>query len=241
MVLAYTNAPSFDVYGGNTQQASLSLECLLARIAETDQGHGDRVGRMAVCFGALIAAPFDAQTLSLAGRLHDAGKLLLPDRLVHFEGRFSAEQREAMQLHAALGSTVLHPMQCILPHGVMEAIAHHHERHNGSGYPQGLTEKSVPWIARVIGLLDVVDALLCARSYKKAWQQQEVKAYLSQEAGLSFDPDLARGVCHHFAALMAARCDDMVEPHRVAQIAQRVVQVTPERCVSTRTLLPIHS
>ncbi|GBR48274.1 response regulator [Neokomagataea tanensis NBRC 106556] len=241
MVLAYTNTSSFDVYGGNTQHARLSLECLLARIAETDEGHGDRVGRMAVCFGALIAAPFDAQTLSLAGRLHDAGKLLLPDRLVHFEGRFSAEQREAMQLHAALGSTVLHPLRCILPHGVMEAIASHHERYDGAGYPQGLAGTVIPWIARMIGLLDVVDALLCTRSYKKAWAPHAVKTFLNQEAGVSFDPDLARLAYHHFAALMAARCDDMAEPHRVAQIAQRVVQVTPERCVSTRTLLPIRS
>ena len=187
------------------QRQGPPLTSLLAQIAQGDDGHGQRVGRLAGLLGHLAKTGLSSSALELAGRLHDAGKLLLPDSLLHHQGVFNARQTLVMRQHPSLGLGALFHLSEDIPTVVHEAVLLHHERYDGDGYPFGMKGKSIPLAARIIGLADVIDSLLSTRSYKAGWSPRQVKAFLQEHAGGAFDPDLVGHALTFFDDLLTIR------------------------------------
>lgn len=211
------------------QRQGPPLASLLAQIAHGDDGHGQRVGRLAGLLGHLAGSGLSSSSLELAGRLHDAGKLLLPDSLLNHPGMFTARQMLVMRQHPSLGLGALFHLSADIPTLVHEAVLLHHERYDGEGYPFGMKGQAIPLAARIIGLADVIDALLSARAYKTGWPPRQVKAFLQEQAGGAFDPALVRHAITFFDDLLAIR-------RTVAQPVQGYQPVPGQSPLTSRTL-----
>jgi putative two-component system response regulator len=159
---------------------------------DTTGEHSYRVGRLA----SLLAQEFgcDEDTIfmiDLAARLHDIGKIGIPDGILLKAGRLNETEMKLMQTHAMIGSEIL--AQSNVPHMKMaEEIARfHHEHWNGGGYPFGIGQTAIPLAARITALADVFDALTHRRPYKEAWSIDSALEAIASLKGRQFDPELA--------------------------------------------------
>lgn len=131
-----------------------------------------------------------ANLLKLASPMHDIGKVAIPDHVLLKPGKLDAEEWEIMKTHASIGHDLLkHSSRPILKAAAIVA-GQHHEKWNGSGYPQGLQGEQIHIYGRITALADVYDALASDRVYKKAWPLEEVIQLISDERGQHFDPQL---------------------------------------------------
>ena len=134
--------------------------------------------------------PREVELITAASPLHDIGKLGIADEILLKPGRFTDEERQAMMNHPGIGYAMLqHSRRDTL---VMAGnIAHqHHEKWDGSGYPQGLAGENIHIFGRIVALADVFDALYSPRVYKEAWPLEKVVEWLGQQRGKHFDPHL---------------------------------------------------
>ena len=164
----------------------------LARAGEyRDEATGNhilRVGRYARLVADAIG--FDAQqgeVLEHAASMHDIGKIGIPDRILLKPDRLAPDEWEIMKTHSRIGYDILHdsPSQFLR---MGATIAHaHHERYDGSGYPQGLRGDEIPIEARITSVADVFDALCSPRPYKRPWTLTEAAHYLQSQRGRQFD------------------------------------------------------
>jgi len=125
--------------------------------------------------------------------LHDVGKLGVPDYILRKPGAYSPEEYELMKQHAHYGKQFLENIAFLRP-----AVAipfSHHEKWDGSGYPQGLAGEEIPFGARLFAVIDVWDALTQDRYYKKAWPPAEALAYIREQSGKQFDPQVVKAFC----------------------------------------------
>jgi response regulator RpfG family c-di-GMP phosphodiesterase len=153
--------------------------------------HCFRVGRMA----ALVArrAGLDAETIArmdLAARLHDVGKVAIPDAILLKPGRLDSAEIRLMQTHTTIGADLLSGELDPMLQTAQLIARHHHECWDGSGYPDGLAGEAIPLEARVTALADVFDALTHVRPYKAAWSRPDAVAFISVAKGKQFDPRL---------------------------------------------------
>ncbi|NDV19661.1 DUF3391 domain-containing protein [Pseudodesulfovibrio sp. JC047] len=146
-----------------------TLICLsrLAAFDEYTYTHSINVAAIAVVFGEFIGmSRDDLVMLGLAGMMHDLGKTSVPTGIVHKNGRLSRFECAEMQRHPEYGYAIL-SRNTAIPHKVLEAVRAHHEKCNGSGYPNGLTRQDIPAFARILCMADIYDALTSDRCYKK--------------------------------------------------------------------------
>jgi len=158
---------------------------------DTTGEHSYRVGRLA----SLLARDYgcDEDTIfmiDLAARLHDIGKIGIPDGILLKAGRLNEAEMKLMQTHAMIGSEIL--AQSNVPHMKMaEEIARfHHEHWSGGGYPFGIGQTAIPLAARMTALADVFDALTHRRPYKEAWSVDSALDAIATLKGRQFDPEL---------------------------------------------------
>ncbi|THF70340.1 diguanylate cyclase [Deinococcus sp. Arct2-2] len=164
----------------------LSLEL---RDFET-HGHTERVVRLAVEFGHRLGLKDEEmEGLRQGAYLHDIGKLAIPDSVLLKPGKLDADEWTLMQAHSAIGAELISRIPTI-PTGAKNVIRHHHERWDGTGYPDGLSGEAIPLVARLFSLVDVYDALVSMRPYKRAWTHQEAYVEIRRQAGTQFDPAL---------------------------------------------------
>jgi putative two-component system response regulator len=155
-------------------------------------GHCERLARYAVGLGkALGVDEAMLKALWLGGFLHDLGKIAVPDRILLKNGPLDVEERTVIQTHPGIGADLVHGMRTL--DDVSPIIRHHHERFNGSGYPDGLKGEEIPLGARIMAVVDVYDALCTARPYKPALSHDVAIDILVREteAG-SWDPQIVR-------------------------------------------------
>jgi putative two-component system response regulator len=158
---------------------------------DTTGEHCYRVGRLASILGREIGLEDDVCFLiDLAARLHDIGKLVVPDAILLKPGRLTPGEREIMQTHTTAGADILAKTNVPQMHVAEEIARHHHERWDGTGYPLKLAGTAIPIAARVTALADVFDALTHVRPYKHAWPLEEALAEIRRLRGLQFDPEL---------------------------------------------------
>ena len=131
--------------------------------------------------------------------LHDIGKMGIPDSILHKPGKLTEEEWEVMRRHPDYAYQVLSSIDYLSP--ALDIPRYHHERWDGSGYPEGLSGEEIPLTARIFAVVDVWDALRSDRPYRKAWSNQRARAYLEEKAGAEFDP----GVVDKFLKLVDER------------------------------------
>ncbi|MDH5672022.1 MAG: DUF3369 domain-containing protein [Myxococcales bacterium] len=155
---------------------------------------GNHVKRVAE-ISALLAAGYglgsdQADCIRMASPLHDLGKIGIPDAILNKPGRHTDAEREVMKTHAGIGYEMLkHSKRPVLQAGAVIANQHH-EKWDGSGYPNGLHGEEIHVFGRITALADVFDALGSERCYKKAWPMEKVLELLREERGKHFDPNL---------------------------------------------------
>jgi putative two-component system response regulator len=161
-----------------------------ADFRDDDTGqHTRRVGELCALLAQEIGLDEDFVTLiRQAAPLHDVGKIGIADAILLKPGRLTPEEFAVMKTHAAIGAAILKDGQSALVQ-VAELLAlHHHERWDGSGYPQGLKGEEISIEGRILAVVDVFDALTHERPYKKAWSVQDALAEIERGAGHHFDP-----------------------------------------------------
>lgn len=155
-------------------------------------GHCVRLATMALEFGERLGlSEEELGALRLGGFLHDLGKIAVPDGILLKPGPLTADERRIIQEHPTAGDRLAMPMRTLAL--VRPIIRHHHERVDGHGYPDQLTGKETPLLARVMAIVDVYDALRTQRPYKPAMEETEALRIIDQGARTGqFDPDLVR-------------------------------------------------
>ena len=127
--------------------------------------------------------------VSFGALLHDLGKITVPQHIVQKPGPLTAAEWVVLRRHPARGADML--TRLAAPAGVVAAVRHHHERWDGSGYPDGARATAIPLAARMITLADAYDAMTHDRPYRRAMPHQAARAVIAAERGAMFDPALA--------------------------------------------------
>lgn len=149
------------------------------------QGHVDRVASLAVSIGKkLKLSQKDIEALWFAGILHDVGKIGIPDGILNKNGRLNDDEWKIMKLHPDIGYKICLPLKNTLG-SALQGIRYHHERLDGSGYPEGLKGDVIPEIARVISVVDYYDALTVDRPYRSKMSREDALNLLREEAASS--------------------------------------------------------
>ena len=131
-----------------------------------------------------------AATLELAAAMHDTGKIGIPDSILKAPRKLEADEWEIMKTHAEIGYEILQQSDTPLFQIAATIAHHHHEKWDGSGYPDGLSGDAIPESARIVAIADVFDALTMLRPYKEIWTTEQAIAMLRGEAGKHFDPHI---------------------------------------------------
>jgi len=165
-----------------------------------DAGHfndtdtGVHIWRMAQYSQALAkGAGWDAERcrlLQLAAPMHDTGKIGIPDAVLKKPAKLDPEEWEIMKSHSEIGYGVLSKSKAPLFQLAAEIALYHHEKWDGSGYPEGLKGKDIPQAAQIVAVADVFDALSMKRPYKEAWPMEQVVQEIKKGSGQHFDPEL---------------------------------------------------
>lgn len=157
----------------------------IARTVESrDPNTGDHCERLVLqgkAFGEFLGLSRpEVRDLMWGGYLHDIGKVGIPDAILLKSGKLTNEEWETMKQHVVIGVTICQPLRTM--RGVIPIIRHHHERWDGSGYPDGLTENEIPYLAQVFQMIDIYDALTSERPYKRAFTSEEALAMIAEES-----------------------------------------------------------
>ncbi|WP_368759022.1 response regulator [Pseudomonas aeruginosa] len=170
------------------------IQCLGKAAEYKDNETGLHVIRMSHFASALARAVGYSEDgvdeLFHAAPMHDVGKIGIPDAILQKPGKLTEEEWVTMRQHTIIGARIIGDH----PSGLLKTAAtialNHHEKWDGSGYPNGLAGEDIPHVARVVALADVFDALTCVRPYKRAWSAEEALDFIIHERGQHFDPEL---------------------------------------------------
>jgi putative two-component system response regulator len=188
------------------ERAELVLFSLARSIESKDpytHGHCERLSEYSSRLGAQLGLSEDHITaLRRAGVVHDVGKVAVPDAILLKPGRLTEEEWKIMREHSAVGERICAPLKSFRL--VTPVIRHHHEKFDGSGYPDGLRGEAIPICARVLQVVDVYDALTTERPYKKAFFSNEALQTMKDEVAKGWwDPN----IFEEFARLIRSSAD----------------------------------
>ena len=182
-----------------------TIEALSLAIEAKDHNthdHLKRVQRYALRIGQDLN--LDESTLNAiraAAMLHDIGKLAVPEQILSKPGRLTPEEFEKMKIHPIVGAEILDRVQ--FPYPVVPIVRSHHEKWDGSGYPDALSGEAIPIGARILSVVDCFDALTSERPYRRAMSSEDAMAYLVGESGRSYDPRVVKCIASRFHELEA--------------------------------------
>lgn len=188
-------------YTDDLESAS-SIVMTMSEMIETrdgyTEGHCHRMANCATALGRRLGlGAEDLQALYRGGFLHDVGMLAIPDAVLRKAGPLEPEEYELVKSHTVVGDRLCAGLRSL--RHVRPIVRHHHERHDGSGYPDGLAGDAIPLTAAVMGIVDVFDAVTTRRPYQRAQSLEEAVAVLQRQVGLGW----RRGdLVEEFAALV---------------------------------------
>lgn len=163
-----------------TEQVLFSIAKAVESRSSESGGSCARVASMAREFGEYLQLPREAiDNLVFAAHLHDIGTVAIPDAVLLKKGELTAKERELIGQHVLIGEKICQPLRN--RRGVLPIIRHHHERWDGSGYPDGLAGNQIPQLAQIFQILDIYDALTSERPHKKAYTAAEALAIIVEE------------------------------------------------------------
>ncbi|MBZ5608402.1 MAG: diguanylate cyclase [Acidobacteriia bacterium] len=209
--LAYAIYRSYKLYLGKLEQekvhaesmASLHLktiEALAMAIEAKDECTHEHLRRVQVYsleLGKYLGLPPDqVHALQAASILHDIGKLAVPDYIISKPGKLTPEEFDKMKIHTIVGAEILE--QVGFPYPVSPIVRSHHEKWDGTGYPDGLKDEEIPIGARILSAVDCLDALASDRQYRRALPLDDAMNYVASLSGRSFDPKVVEVLKHHY-------------------------------------------
>ncbi|MDI7252887.1 MAG: HD-GYP domain-containing protein, partial [Actinomycetota bacterium] len=157
-----------------------------ARDAYT-HGHSNRVMEYSVALAeGMGLSPEEVDVIRHASILHDVGKIGIREKILKKPGLLTEEERREMEYHPFIGTRILQSVKLLEP--VMPLVYHHHERYDGTGYPDGLKGEEIPLGSRIIAVADAFESMTSDRPYRKALPLEEALAELRRGAGRQFDP-----------------------------------------------------
>jgi len=167
-----------------------TIEALALAIEAKDHTTNDHLHRVQI-YAMEIAKDLkvDAETceaLRAAALLHDIGKLAVPEHIISKPGKLTPEEFEKMKIHPVVGAEILERVQ--FPYPVVPIVRAHHEKWDGTGYPYGLVGEAIPIGARILSVVDCLDALASDRQYRRALPLEEAMQVVKSESGKAFDP-----------------------------------------------------
>ncbi len=185
------------------KQVEMATHQVLSRERETllrlakageyrDEETGNHILRMAKYSRAIAEylglAEADCDEIEFASPMHDIGKIGIPDQILLKPGKLSAEEWELMKQHTVIGHGILADSESrFIQTGSVIAL-NHHEKFDGTGYPNGLNGEDIPLCARIVAVADAYDALRSTRPYKSGWPREDAIRYISEQSGKHFDP-----------------------------------------------------
>ncbi len=187
------NKKNMELKNAYAELKSLNIQFALV-LAETieakDQltfGHCSRMRFLCLKVGEFLDLPqAELDTLEFASLMHDLGKVTVNEAVLNKKGKLTDEEYEHMKRHASMGERILGRITPLKP--LAKIIGAHHEKFDGTGYPNGLKGEEIPLITRIISLVDTFDAMHADRPYRKGLQTEIVLEELRKEAGKQFDP-----------------------------------------------------
>jgi len=169
-----------------------TIEALATAIEAKDECTGDHLRRVQVysleLAKSLGLSSDEVNALQAASILHDIGKLAVPDYIISKPGKLTPDEFEKMKVHTVVGAEILE--QVAFPYPVAPIVRSHHEKWDGSGYPDGLKAEDIPIGARILSAVDCLDALASDRQYRRALPLDEAMDYVAGLSGRSFDPQV---------------------------------------------------
>jgi hypothetical protein len=204
-VAIYNHMAVAKIKQGNVEFLETLVNALEAR-DEYTRGHSERVSQYAEAIGRrLMLSDQSMAHLQTVARLHDIGKIGIPDGILQKPGPLTDEEWDAIRAHPTIAAKIL--AQASVISSAIDAISHHHERLDGSGYPNGLAGTQIPLLARIIGVADTFDAMTSARPYHEPYSVAETIAELQRCRGRLFDPACADAMVE---AVKAGEIDDLL-------------------------------
>ncbi|MBI5281013.1 MAG: diguanylate cyclase [Candidatus Solibacter usitatus] len=204
------------------EMASLHLrtiEALALAIDAKDQtthDHLQRVQVYAMEVGTELGmAGDDLEALRAASLLHDIGKLAVPEHIISKPGRLTPEEFDKMKIHPVVGAEILERVK--FPYPVAPMVRSHHEKWDGTGYPDGLRGERIPLGARILSAVDCLDALASDRQYRKALPLDQAIGVVVQEAGKAFDPRVVEILARRYVELERLATAHAVEPLKLSK------------------------
>ena len=180
-------------------------------------GHSERVAALSLRIAQQLQLPIDElHTLYRGGLLHDIGKIGVPAYILDLHGPLSEEEQTLMRRHPELGANILTPIAAFAD--AVPIVLFHHERVDGTGYPQGRKGDDIPFLARLLSVADVYDALVSDRPYRTGMQSLHAVALIVADAGAGFDPALVDA----FVAVMRGEGDDARFASPPAELSTRL-------------------
>jgi diguanylate cyclase (GGDEF)-like protein/putative nucleotidyltransferase with HDIG domain len=180
-----------------------TIEALALAIEAKDQSTHDHLQRVrvyAVEVGKDLGLSSDElEALRAASVLHDIGKLAVPEHIISKPGKLTPEEFDKMKIHPIVGAEILEQVE--FPYPVVPIVRSHHEKWDGSGYPQGLKGEQIPIGARILATVDCLDALASDRQYRRGLPLAEAIACVTEESGKSFDPKVVECLQRRYTEL----------------------------------------
>ena len=178
------------LYASLEETALNVISALAAALESRDGNTGEHIGRTQDLVGEVAStmglSSEEVRTAQYAAALHDIGKIGIPDAILNKPGKLTGEEWEVMRTHARIGADILFRVSGF--EDVAEAVLAHHERHDGQGYPRGLSGPDIPVGSRLISVIDAFDAMTNDRPYRKGMSFAEAIAELDKNSGSQFDP-----------------------------------------------------
>jgi HD-GYP domain-containing protein (c-di-GMP phosphodiesterase class II) len=172
------------------------------------EGHTRRVTYAAAKLGRRLGMT-EAELMQVrrGAMLHDIGKMAIRDSILLKKGPLTPEEWEEVRHHPRYAYELLKPISYLGP--ALDIPHYHHERWDGTGYPEGLKETEIPMAARLFAVIDVFDALTSVRPYRPSWSKADARAYIQEQSGKHFDPQIA---AEFLRMLDASKTGDLPNP-----------------------------
>jgi putative nucleotidyltransferase with HDIG domain len=204
------------------RQLNDELFATLAKIIDARDpyvaGHAAKVAEYATAIALEMDLPAErVEHVHQAALLHDVGKIAISERVLHKPGKLTGEEHKYFKTHAKMGAEFLETSQGL--RHLASFVRHHHERWDGTGYPDGLRRKQSPLEARILAVADAVEAMASDRPYSRASSMSEIVAELRRCAGTQFDPSVAEA----FVRVIERKGESLV-----TNSARQVVQMQSE-------------
>lgn len=183
------------------KQSLMTIETIMSSVDAKDEytgGHSERVADYVEALAKAVSSDYnftdeDIERIKNIGLLHDIGKIGIPDRILNKAGKLTLDEYTLMKRHTIIGDDLLSSFGEI--DGLADGIRHHHERYDGTGYPDSISGNEISVIARIICLADCYDAMTSNRVYRKRLSEKEVIEEIQKCSGTQFDPFLADKFC----------------------------------------------